>query len=140
MGEATLRQQPIPRYVVHAMVMALSLIKLQDIKEFVLHVVIHAQRAEDLDWQWIIYGNMINCVYCGGTGRKQNNSGNGSNISFGARTTKFVKTNAMCNECSCSGYWGIKHDSGAYEGDCQNTDQWGHRCGHSPKHHGLKQY
>ena len=86
------------------------------------------------------YGNVGNCVYCSGTGRKQNNSGNGSNISFGARTTKFVKTNAKCDECSCSGYWGIKHDSGAYEGDCQNTDQWGHRCGHSPSHHGLKQY
>lgn len=68
------------------------------------------------------------------------NNGNGSNISFGASTTKFVKTNAPCDECSCSGYWGIKHDSGAYEGDCQNTDQWGHRCGHSPRHHGLKQY
>ena len=86
------------------------------------------------------YGNLGNCVYCSGTGRNQNKSGNGSNVSFGARTTKFVKTNAKCDECSCSGYWGIKHDSGAYEGDCQNTDQWGHRCGHSPSHHGLKQY
>lgn len=92
---------------------------------------------------WFGYGLLWQCwelcLLCG-TGRNQNNNGNGSNVSFGGRTTKFVKTNVKCDECSCSGYWGIKHDSGAYEGDCQNTDQWGHRCGHSPSHHGLKQY
>lgn len=53
------------------------------------------------------YGNVGNCVYCSGIGRNQNNNGNCSNVSFGARTTKFVKTNAKCDECSCSGYWGI---------------------------------
>lgn len=86
------------------------------------------------------YGNMTNCIYCGGTGRNHSNNGNGSNISFDANSTKLVKTDAECEKCSCSGYRGKKHDSGTYEGDCQNTDQWGHRCGHSPSDHGLKQY
>lgn len=53
---------------------------------------------------------------------------------------KFVKTNYRCNKCSCSGYHGYLHQNGTYEGSCQNTDQWGHRCGHSPEHHGLRSW
>lgn len=53
---------------------------------------------------------------------------------------KFVKTNCRCDKCGCSGYWGYRHDNGTYEGGCQNTDGWGHRCGHSPEHHGLRSW
>lgn len=81
------------------------------------------------------------CAYCGGSGRNQSSNINGSNPSFGlGNTKKKISTTATCDECSCSGYMGIKHNSGAYEGNCCNTDQGGHRCGHSPRHHGLKQY
>ena len=52
----------------------------------------------------------------------------------------FVKTRARCNKCQCSGYWGYYHTNGTYEGSCQNTDGWGHRCGHSPEHHGLRSW
>ena len=50
MVEEAPRQPPIQKFVVHAMVMVLYLIKLLDIKEYVLHVVIHVQRAEVLVW------------------------------------------------------------------------------------------
>lgn len=53
---------------------------------------------------------------------------------------KFVKTGYRCDKCSCSGYWGYRHDNGTYEGGCQNTDGHGHRCGHSPEHHGLRSW
>lgn len=56
----------------------------------------------------------------------------------GGATTTFVKTSHSCDKCSCDGYHGIKHANGAYEGNCQNTDNWGHKCNHSPEHHGLR--
>lgn len=54
----------------------------------------------------------------------------------------FVKTHNRCEKsnCSCSGYWGYKHPNSTYEGNCQNTDGYGHRCGHSPQTHGLRSY
>ena len=54
----------------------------------------------------------------------------------------FVKTNARCRRgnCQCSGYWGIKHYNGTYEGSCRNSDGFGHTCGHSPQHHGLREW
>ena len=55
-------------------------------------------------------------------------------------TVKFVKTGYRCKKCSCSGYWGYKHLNGTYEGNCMNTDKYGHRCGHSPQHHGLRKW
>lgn len=53
---------------------------------------------------------------------------------------KFVKTESQCakSNCSCSGYWGYKHQNGTYEGACYNTDGYGHTCGHGPEKHGLK--
>ena len=56
------------------------------------------------------------------------------------KTKKFVKTKNKCSTCSCSGYWGYKHDNGTYEGACSNTDKWGHKCGHGPEKHGLKKW
>ncbi len=57
-------------------------------------------------------------------------------------TRKFVKTKNRCrhSNCSCSGYWGYKHDNGTYEGVCSNTDGHGHTCGHGPEKHGLKKW
>lgn len=57
-------------------------------------------------------------------------------------TRKFVKTKNRCSHsnCSCSGYWGYKHDNGTYEGVCSNTDGHGHTCGHGPEKHGLKKW
>lgn len=57
-------------------------------------------------------------------------------------TKKFVKTKNKCTKsnCSCSGYWGYKHDNGTYEGACSNTDGHGHTCGHGPEKHGLKKW
>ena len=54
----------------------------------------------------------------------------------------FVKTNAKCGRgnCRCSGYWGIKHNNGTYEGACRNSDGYGHTCGHSPQDHGLRKW
>lgn len=60
-------------------------------------------------------------------------------ISFRS-SKKAVKTTATCDKCSCAGYIGIKHSNGTYEGNCLRTDQWGHTCNHSPKHHGLSEY
>lgn len=59
-----------------------------------------------------------------------------------AKTKKFVKTKNKCTKsnCSCSGYWGYKHDNGTYEGACSNTDGHGHTCGHGPEKHGLKKW
>lgn len=53
---------------------------------------------------------------------------------------EFVKTKSKCEKsnCSCSGYWGYKHNNGTYEGSCSNSDGHGHTCGHSPQNHGLK--
>lgn len=55
---------------------------------------------------------------------------------------KFVKTKSQCTKsnCSCSGYWGYKHQNGTYEGACSNTDGHGHACGHGPEKHGLKKW
>lgn len=55
---------------------------------------------------------------------------------------KFVKTKNKCTKsnCSCSGYWGYKHDNGTYEGAFSNTDGHGHTCGHGPEKHGLKKW
>lgn len=55
-------------------------------------------------------------------------------------TKKFVKTKNRCSKCSCSGYWGYKHQNGTYEGACSNTDGHGHTCGHGPEKHGLKKW
>lgn len=63
-----------------------------------------------------------------------------SATSSSAKTKKFVKTKNKCSTCSCSGYWGYKHDNGTYEGACSNTDKWGHKCGHGPEKHGLKKW
>ncbi len=59
-----------------------------------------------------------------------------------AATKKFVKTKNKCTKsnCSCSGYWGYKHQNGTYEGACSNTDGHGHTCGHGPEKHGLKKW
>ena len=62
------------------------------------------------------------------------------NHSFQGSNRKYEETHHDCDECSCDGYYGYKHTNGTYEGDCQNTDQWGHRCGHSPEHHGLRRW
>lgn len=58
----------------------------------------------------------------------------------GDKYKSFVKTNAKCRRghCQCSGYWGIKHYNGTYEGSCRNSDGFGHTCGHSPQDHGLR--
>lgn len=56
----------------------------------------------------------------------------------GGATTTFVKTSHSCDKCSCDGYHGIKHANRTYEGNCQNTDNGGHKCNHSPEHHGLR--
>ena len=84
------------------------------------------------------YYGPVNCPLCQGAG--QIVAPGGSNPSFGARTTSLVQTNASCDECGCSGYRGIKHDAGTYEGDCSHSDGYGHTCRHSPTHHGLRQY
>ncbi len=62
--------------------------------------------------------------------------------SSSANTKRFVKTKNRCTKsnCSCSGYWGYKHDNGTYEGACSNTDGHGHTCGHGPEKHGLKKW
>lgn len=52
----------------------------------------------------------------------------------------FVKTRNKCSKCSCSGYWGYKHGNGTYEGNCSNSDGWGHTCGHGPEKHGLRKW
>lgn len=57
-----------------------------------------------------------------------------------AATKKFVKTKNKCSKCSCSGYWGYKHQNGTYEGACSNTDSHGHTCGHGPEKHGLRKW
>ena len=76
------------------------------------------------------------CSTCGGRGYVVSAS-----PSFQGSTTSFVKTNAKCKACSgCSGYWGIKHLNGTYEGACSNSDGWGHKCGHSPEKHGLRKW
>ena len=58
------------------------------------------------------------------------------------KTKTFIKTKNKCTKsnCSCSGYWGYKHQNGTYEGNCSNTDKYGHKCGHGPEKHGLKKW
>ncbi len=62
----------------------------------------------------------------------------------GSPTKWFKKTKNKCTICKtgngCSGYWGIYHSNGTYEGSCQNSDGWGHKCGHGPEKHGLKKF
>ncbi len=72
-------------------------------------------------------------------------SGSYSTQSMSGSPTKwFKKTKNKCSICKsgngCSGYWGIYHSNGTYEGACQNSDGWGHKCGHSPEKHGLKRW
>ena len=59
-------------------------------------------------------------------------------------TSWFKKTTNKCSICKsgngCSGYWGIYHSNGTYEGNCSNSDGYGHRCGHGPEKHGLKRW
>lgn len=57
-----------------------------------------------------------------------------------ASPKKFVKTKNRCTKCSCTGYWGYKHNNGTYEGSCTNRDKHGHTCGHGPDKHGLKKW
>lgn len=52
----------------------------------------------------------------------------------------FVRTNARCGRCGCSGYHGYKHLNGTFEGACSNSDGHGHTCRHSPEHHGLRSW
>lgn len=61
-------------------------------------------------------------------------------VASASSTKTFVKTKYKCSKCSCSGYWGYKHQNGTYEGACSNTDAYGHRCGHSPEKHGLRKW
>ena len=63
-----------------------------------------------------------------------------SNSASGNASRKFVKTKNRCSKCSCSGYWGYKHQNGTYEGNCSNTDKYGHKCGHGPEKHGLRKW
>lgn len=59
----------------------------------------------------------------------------------GDRYRTFVKTKNKCSKCSgCSGYWGYKHGNGTYEGNCSNSDGFGHTCGHGPEKHGLRKW
>ena len=58
----------------------------------------------------------------------------------GDKYRTFVKTSARCGKCSCSGYWGYKHQNGRYEGSCSNSDGHGHSCGHGPEKHGLPKW
>lgn len=70
----------------------------------------------------------------------------GSNVNFGSRSSnhtdvEFRRTSYGCDECGCTGYWGKYHYlSHKYEGPCQNSDGYGHRCNHTPKEHGLPEY
>ena len=65
-----------------------------------------------------------------------------SDATASAPRPKFVKTSSRCSNsnCSCSGYWGYKHQNGTYEGSCSNTDGHGHTCGHGPEKHGLRKW
>ena len=49
-------------------------------------------------------------------------------------------TNAPCRHkgCQCRAYIGYELPNGQYKGPCQNSDGWGHTCGHGPQEHGLK--
>lgn len=60
-----------------------------------------------------------------------------SNITF--KGNKIVRTKNKCSHsgCHCSGFVGELSPAGIYKGSCQNTDGWGHTCGHSPREHGL---
>lgn len=91
----------------------------------------------------------VTCGTCGGQGVVTCPVCNGSKYikrssykpAFkGGSTVIFVKTNYGCDKCGCSGYHGLKHANNTYEGPCQNTDGWGHKCGHSPEHHGLRKW
>ena len=59
-------------------------------------------------------------------------------------TKWFKKTKSKCSICKsgngCSGYRGIYHSNGIYEGNFQNSDGWGHRCGHGPEKHGFRRW
>ncbi len=61
-------------------------------------------------------------------------------VTSSADTKKFVKTKNKCSKCSCLGYWGYKHQNGAYEGACSNRDSHGYTCGHGPEKHRLKKW
>ena len=54
---------------------------------------------------------------------------------------KVKVTTASCKHrgCQCRAYIGYLTPSGLYKDACENNDGWGHRCGHSPKEHGLKE-
>jgi len=60
----------------------------------------------------------------------------------GDKYKTFVKTKFRCgnDNCQCSGYWGYKHYNGTYEGNCSNSDGFGHTCGHGPEKHGLRKW
>ena len=77
---------------------------------------------------------------CDSVSARRNLDASSLGVQMVSSSPSFVKTKAKCDKCSCSGYWGMKHANGTYEGNCRNTDQWGHKCGHSPSHHGLREY
>lgn len=64
----------------------------------------------------------------------------GTSSASGSAT--FTKTKNRCTHsaCHCPGYWGYKHLNGTYEGKCSNWDGNGYHCGHSPSHHGLRNF
>lgn len=72
------------------------------------------------------------CTVCGGKGVVYN-------VPFRGDKYVYVK-GAKCTKggCHCDGYKGVQTSTGLYKGACQNTDGWGHTCGHSPKDHGLQ--
>ena len=100
------------------------------------------------DAYWGCYRNVVvACPTCQGYKRVlcSNCGGKGTVTSpvFGGKSSWFVKTKYGCSICTsgnngCKGYWGIYHTDGTYEGNCQNSDGWGHKCGHSPEKHGLR--
>lgn len=89
----------------------------------------------------------IRCSFCRGKGyvirtvKSQSSEKEVSqDVAKGSETKSFTKTRNKCTKCSCSGYWGYKHQNGTYEGSCSNSDQYGHKCGHGPEKHGLRKW
>ena len=77
-------------------------------------------------------------VYSYSQAYADNNTQTSVPTATGDKYRSFVKTSARCGKCSCTGYWGYRHNNGTYEGSCQNSDGHGHTCGHSPQNHGLR--
>lgn len=86
-------------------------------------------------WGYPVYQT---CSACGGRGHTT------PNIPFPSNWIK-VKKAAECDPnggalCSCNYYIGYRYKgTDRYQGACENIIN-GHRCGHSPSEHGLKEY